>query len=265
MLKSFFFVLFITGLLLLGINFYGLLFKSLRNPELYSEKTPYKNDLSISLSEARKNMDRKPNESEKKFAYRATMLVNHVMIHYWKDEGIRKYNIRVPVWENYILYLASEVNPEKFRKYEFRNYKKAIERGVGICSQPSIALKGLLNDKGIDADLWDIGGHVVVSTTFRDSSGCILYPDYGRYVPYNIEEIEANPELVRETYKDQNDVYASYIKKHKTTNDLVNEYEKEGNHIYYMNSFFENFSYIAIWIIPFLFIFPYLLTFFNKK
>ncbi len=265
MLNSFFFVLFIAGLLLLGINFYGLLFKSLRNPELGSEKTPYKNDLSISLSEARKNMDRKPNESEKKFAYRATMLVNHVMIHYWKDEGIKKFNIRVPVWENYILYLASVVNPKKYRKYEFRNYKKAIERGVGICSQPSIALKGLLNDNGIDADLWDIAGHVVVSAKFSDGSGWILDPDYGKYVPYNIAQIEANPELVRNSYKDQNTVYASHITEHRVTDDIVNLYEKKGNHIYYMDSSFENFSYIAIWIIPFLLILSYLLILFKKK
>ncbi|NOY37286.1 MAG: hypothetical protein GXO83_06890 [Chlorobi bacterium] len=263
-MKLFVRLLFFIGVLLLAINAVGL-FKSLRNPDLASEKTPYKNDLTISYAEAKKNWDRKPDESEKDYALRTTMLVNHAMAHYWKDEGIRKYNIRVPIWENYILYFASMVKPEKYRKYEFRDFKKAIERGVGICSQPSIALKGLLNANGIKADLWDIAGHVVVCTTFDDGTGWILDPDYGKYVPHNIKAIEANPELVRESYKDQNNIYASHVTKHRGTDDIVNIYEKEGNHIYYMNSSFENFSYISIWIIPFLFMLPYLLILYKRK
>ena len=119
--------------------------------------------------------------------------------------------------------------------------------------------------RSIDAEIYDLAGHVIVPVKFKDGTGCVLDPDYGRYVPYNIEAIEANPELVRETYRDQNDVYASYVTKHKVTDDIVNMYEKKGNHVYYLDNSFENFSYLAIWIIPFLFIFPYLLTFFNKK
>jgi hypothetical protein len=263
-MKIFFRIIFFAGVLLLGFNLTGL-FKTLRNPELKTEKTPYKDDLTLTFPEAKKSWDRKPDESEKDYALRATMLVNHVMAHYWKDEGIKRYNLRVPVWENYILCFASLINPDRYRKYEFRNYKKAIERGVGICSQPSIALKGLLMANGIKADLWDIAGHVVVSVTFSDSTGWILDPDYGKYVPYGIEQIEDNPELVRASYKDQNDVYAPWLKKHKTTDDMVKEYEKTGNHIYYMDDSFERFSYIAIWIIPFLLMFPFLFMQLKRK
>jgi hypothetical protein len=104
-----------------------------------------------------------------------------------------------------------------------------------------------------------------VPVKFKDGTGCVLDPDYGRYVPYDIEAIEANPELVREPYNDQNDIYASYITKHKVTDDIVNMYEKSGNHIYYMPRSFEDFSYIAIWIIPFLLMLPCLLTFIKKN
>ncbi len=256
-MKIFIRLLFFSGIILLTVNVTGL-FKSLRNPGLASEKTPYKNDLTLSYAEAKKLWSRKPDENEKDYALRATMLVNHAMAHYWKDEGIVKYNIRIPVWENYILWFAGIIKPEKYRKYEFRSYKKAIERGVGVCSQPSIALKGLLNANGIKADLWDIAGHVVVSATFDDGAEWILDPDYGKYVPYGRKQIEENPEVVRESYKNQNDVYAPYLKKHKTTDDLVNEYGKTGNHIYYMDPSFEKFSYIAIWVIPFLLMIPYL-------
>jgi hypothetical protein len=263
-MKVFRLFLFILGLALLGLNIFGL-FKSLRNPELDFEKTPYKNDLTVSFAEARENWFMREDETEREFAIRVNKLVNHTMAHYWKDEGIIKYHIRVPVWENYILNLARFFNPDYYRKYEFRNYKKAIERGVGICSQPSIALKDLLNENGIDAEIYDLAGHVVVPVKFKDGTGCVLDPDYGRYVPYDIEAIEANPELVREPYNDQNDIYASYITKHKVTDDIVNMYEKSGNHIYYMPRSFEDFSYIAIWIIPFLLMLPCLLTFIKKN
>ena len=263
-MKIFKVFLFIFGLILLGLNIFGL-FKSLRNPDLLSEITPYKNDISISFSEAKENWDPEENESDKDFALRANMLVNHSMAHYWKNEGIKKYYIRVPVWENYILNLSRFINPDFYKKYEFRNYKKAIERGVGICSQPSRALKGLLNDNGIDAEIYDLAGHVIVPVTFKDGTGYVLDPDYGKFVPYDIAAIEANPELVRESYKDQNDVYASHITKHKVTDDIVNMYEKEGNHVYYLKSGFERFSYIAIWIIPLLLMLPYFLSLYKKK
>ncbi len=249
---------FIIGLLLLGVNIFGL-FKSLRNDELYSEVTPYKNDISVSLEDVREQWHRKEGETDKDFAMRMNMLVNHAMAHYWKDEGIDKYYLRVPLWENYILYFMGFVKPVEYGKYEFRTYKKAIERGVGICSQPSIALKDLLNENGIAADLWDIAGHVVVRATFSDGSGYILDPDYGQYVPFDIPDIERNPEIVRPYYADQNDVYAPHLKKHRTTDSLVELYGKEGNHIYYMDRSFEKFSYIAKWVLPFLLMLPFAL------
>jgi len=249
-------VLFTFGLILIVFNIFGL-FKSLRNEELYSEITPYKNDISIHLDKAKKQWHRTANENKKNFALRATMLINHSIAHYWRDEGITKYHLLVPVWENYLLWLKQKVTGDK--KYEFRNYKKAIERGVGLCSQASRALKGLLNDYGIDAEIYDLAGHVIVPVKFKDGTGYVLDPDYGKYVPFDIEAIEANPELVRGSYADQDDVYVPYLKVHKHTDDIVKMYEKDGNHIYFLKKGFEDFSYIAIWIIPLLLLLPYLL------
>ena len=263
-MKAFVRIMFFAGLLLLGLNIAGL-FKTLRNPALQTEKTPYKDDVTLSLEEARKSWDRRPDENEKAYAVRATLLVNRVMAHYWKDEGIRKYHLRVPLWENYILWFAGLVKPDVYRKYEFRDYEKAMERGVGICSQQAMALKGLLMANGIKASLWDIAGHVVVSAVFSDGSQWILDPDYGKYVPYSIRQIEEDPERVRASYAGQDDVYASWLKKHKTTDDLVKEYEKTGNHIYTMDPTFENFSYVAVWIIPFLLMFPFLFMHFKGR
>ncbi len=249
--------LFISGMVLMVFNITGL-FKSLRNEELYSEITPYKDDITIRFEEAKKLWKRGENESVKDFAVRATMLVNKSMAHYYRDEGIKKYNMRVPLWENYILRIKQWITGRK--KYEFRNYKKVIERGVGICSQPCIGLKYLLNANGIQADLWDLQQHIVVGVTFYDKTEYTLDPDYGYVIPVAIRGLQENPNLVREAYKNHDGVYASHVTEHKHTEDIVKMYTQEGNRIYYMKKPFEDFSYIAKWVLPFLLILPYLLN-----
>ncbi len=245
--------LFIIGLLLLGLNITGL-FKSLRNDDLYREVTPYRNDISLRLEEAKKQWHREAGEPDKDFAMRMSTLINNSMAHYYKNEGIKKYHLQIPLWENYLLSLKQWITGKE--KYEFRNYKKAVERGVGICSQPCIALQNLLAANGIEADLWDIWGHIVVDAKFSDGTRYILDPDYGQFVPHGMQEIMNDPEIVREWYADQDDVYATHITEHKHTDDIVAMYEKDRNKIYYMKAGFENFSYIAIWILPFLFMLP---------
>lgn len=262
MKKIFRITLFIPGMLLLLINLSGF-FLSLRNEALYSEITPYKDDISVRFEEARKAWKRGANETDGEFVSRATMLVNRSMAHYWKDEGIKKYHLRVPVWENYILTCKQWITGQK--KYEFRNYKKVIERGVGLCSQPCIGLKDLLNAHGIKADLWDLQQHVVVGATLEDGTGYTLDPDYGYVIPVGMGRLKSNPDLVREAYKHHDDVYASYLKEHKHTEDIVRMYTQDGNHIYHMAKAFEDFSYLARWILPLLLILPALLTYIKRR
>jgi hypothetical protein len=258
-------ILFVLGLILLAICILGL-FKSLRNPELYAEtNTSRLNDITIRLEDAKKEILRKPNESDKEFACRVNFVVSKSMMHYWKKEGIRKYNLRVPFWENYLLFLVNSLKSDNM--YEFRNYHKALERGVGLCSTHSIVLKGILLDNGIEASLWDIAGHVVVRAKVSDEEWYILDPDFGLIVPHDIPEIEANPEIVRPSYEHMADLYKKDAKDPYTTDHVIEIYGKEGNHIYTYDARFENFSYIAIWVIPFLFMLPLILKFagVNKK
>jgi hypothetical protein len=254
--------LFILGMILMGFNIAGG-FKSLRNEQIYSEITPYKDDIILRFEVAKKLWKMGENELDKDFAARATMLLNKSMAHYWKDEGIKKYHMRVPLWENYILTLKQGITGH--RKYEFRNYKKAIERGVGLCSQPCIGLKYLLNANGIEADLWDLQQHIVVGVTFKDGTEYTLDPDYGYVIPVGMSGLQGHPNLVREAYKNHDAVYADHVTEHKHTDDIVKMYTQEGNHIYQMKKSFEDFSYIAKWILPVLLILPYLFILFTKK
>ncbi len=102
---------FFAGLLLLGINISGL-FKTMRNPEIYSEEKTIRNrlnDITIGYPEILGLLKRKNNESNIDFAVRINKVVNDGFIHYWKEEGTEKYHLRVPLWENWILFAASYI------------------------------------------------------------------------------------------------------------------------------------------------------------
>lgn len=258
---------FFAGLLLLGINISGF-FKTMRNPKIYSEEKTIRNrlnDITIKYPEILEMLKRKNDESNIDFAVRINKVVNDGFIHYWKDEGIEKYHLRVPVWENWILYCASCISPEKYRKYEFSNYKKNLERGAGLCSTHSTVVKGVLLDNGIKAELMDVGGHhVVVRAELNDTAAYILDPDFGVVVPFDTAAISADPELVRGPFSNLAALYYPDAKDPYTTDYLVEIFGNK-KYVYTLNSGFENFSCWAIWIIPFLMMMPYGLNLFRKK
>jgi len=263
-MKTFKKTIFFLGILLLGVNIFGL-FKSLRNPEIYTEQnTKRVSDITIKYPDIKGQLVRKDHETDKEFAVRVTNVVTEGMLHYWKDEGLTKYNERVPMWDNYLLFTASYIDPGKYKKYEFSNYKKNLERGVGLCSTTSIVLKGVLNDNGIDASLWDIAGHVVVRAKVNNE-WWILDADYGIVVPHDTAAIQANPEIVRPAYANLASKYKLNAPDPYTTDTVVKIYGKDGNHIYTMNNRFEYFSYWAIWVIPFLLMLPYTLNLLKRK
>jgi len=236
----------------------------MRNTDLYSEtNTGRINDITIRLEDAKKELKRRPGESDKEFAIRANDIVSKSMMHYWKNEGIKKYNLRVPFWENYVLWFRNSFRED--RRYEFLNYKKDLERGVGLCSTHSIVLKGVLLYNGIDAALWDIAGHVVVRARVSQNEWYILDPDFGLVVPHDINEIEENPEIVRPSYARMAELYKPDYNDPYTTDHVIEIYGKEGNHIYSDSPAFEKISYVLIWLIPAILIIPFLLSIIDAK
>jgi hypothetical protein len=259
-------VLLVIGIILLGFNIYGL-FKTMRNPALYEEEHTLRNrvnDVTIRYPEIKKMLEKGENESNIDFAVRINKVVNDGFAHYWKKEGIKKYYLRVPVWENYLLFAASYINPKRYERYEFSNYHKNLERGVGLCSTHSTIVKGVLLDNGIKAELLDVGGrHVVVRAELNDTDTYILDPDYGYVVPYDTAAITANQELVRPAYANMADLYYHDAVDPYTT-DLLVKIFGDHKHVYSVENWFEGFSYWAIWIIPFLLMLPFSLGWFKK-
>ncbi len=255
------------GLFLLGINIFGL-FKTMRNPAVYAEEVTIRNrinDVAIKYPEIKEMLKRKDNESNIDFAVRINKVVNDGFAHYWRAEGIDKYHLRVPVWENYLLYAASYISPKRYGHYEFSNYKKNLERGVGLCSTHSTIVKGVLLNNGIKAELLDVGGHhVVVRAELNDTATYILDPDFGIVVPYDTAAISANPELVRTPYSKMASLYYPDAEDPYTTDILVDIFGGK-LHVYSIDNWFEYFSYWAIWIIPFLLMLPYGINWFRKN
>jgi hypothetical protein len=253
--------LFAVGIFLLALNVYGI-FKTLRNPEIYTEELRIHNrigDVKIKYPEIKQMLVRKDGESEREFAVRVNSIVHDGFAHYWKREGIEKYNMRIPAWENYMLYAASYIKPAKYERYEFSNYKKNLERGVGLCSSHSIVVKGVLQENGIKAELLDVGGHhVVVRAELDKDTAFILDPDFGVYVPYDTGTIHANPELVRAPYQHMAALYYPDAKEPYTTEFMVDLFGHK-KYVYDVKNWFEGFSYIAIWVLPFLLMLPYAL------
>lgn len=100
-------------------------------------------------------------ESNEEYIVKLNNAINKGIAHYWADEGILKYNIRIPIYENYLLFLASYTSPRLFRKYEYCNYRKAVERGIGLCSQHAIIISKILEENGINSKIIGLSGHVV--------------------------------------------------------------------------------------------------------
>ncbi len=185
-------------------------------------------------------------------------IVNQGIAHNWEDKNVQKYHLTVPFYENYILWGTSFIFPDLFVKYQFVDYHRAVERGVGLCSQQAFVLTGILRERGIKADIVGLDGHVVVTAPVDTAQNTwwIFDPDYGVVIPNNIAQIEANPELVRPYY-----AAAGYTP--KKVDSLVSYYEGSGNQVTdgiigysRFRYYYEYASYVMIWIIPALLLLP---------
>ncbi len=260
------FFLFGAGLFPLVLNLLGL-FIPPRSEDLYHEKTNlFKNDLTLRADDFFSGMERRAGESEKDYARRMTLLVNQGIAHQWEKSNAFKYRMTVPPWENYFLFAKSIISPKRYKRYEYADYKKAAERGVGLCSQHVVVLESVLAREGMEANVVVLGGHVVARVE-ADGAWIMADPDYGVIVPEDITEIEKDPKLVLPYYRGIEKQYADPSRKGAlTAEDMVRIYGHEGNFVLrgaedYLGTeavYFERYSYIAKWALPVLLVLPFI-------
>jgi hypothetical protein len=218
-------ILFYLGFCLFIINIIGL-FISLRNESIYQENnTEFTDDIILTEKELYHRIN-KIVIDKKEYITTLNSAVNQGIAHYWRNAGISKYNLRVPFYENYLLFIASYLNPEEYLKYEFIDYRRAIERGIGLCSQQAIIVSEILLEKSIPSFIVGLSGHVVLRAQVDENRDewWVLDPDYGVVIPYDIDFIENNPKIIRSFY-----AQAGYELKKIAW--LENIYEKEGNEV----------------------------------
>jgi len=242
----------IVGALLLLLNVYGLT-RSLRHDDLHTEKVMrFPNDLQLSLEETRAQLRRLPGESKSEYGLRATTVVQHGIAHIvWDSPFVEKYHLRVPPWENYLLYAASFARPEDFQRYHFRNSDRTIERGVGICGDVACVLSTILEREAIESRVVAFPGHVVVEANLGTDAPqwWILDPDFGIAVPGDLKTIRRAPQQVLAVYAE-----AGYSA--EELSDLREIYSKPGKR--FASAFdvspkracFEEAMYVLKWALP---------------
>ena len=192
------------GILLLAINGYGLT-QSLRNPALLEENNVlFINDIQFSLPEMLSHIPRTAQETPQQYAQRMNTVVQKGIAHIkdWQDpETIQKYHLNLPIWENYLLFFLSHLPYFKteLRPYHFSDYKKSIERGIGLCGDHAIILSSLLEREGIATAIVAFHGHVVTEVILGNKAAT-FDPDYGVVIPYPITTIHATPQIIRPYY-----------------------------------------------------------------
>jgi hypothetical protein len=243
------------GGVLLLINIFGL-FQNLRNNDIYFEKTYLDNNIKINKKDLYLIINSNTS-NEQEYITNLTDAVHKGIAHYWLDE-IAKYNLTIPIYENYILYLMSYFDPQ-YKKYEFVNYNKALERGVGLCSQYSFVITEILKEKGFDSRFVALTRHRVSTVRLSNGKWWVIDPNYNVVLPYSLKEIESNPKIVKQFYKNKG--FSDTI-----SSSMIDIYEKKGNRVYnknggkwyYTKSKIEYWLYVLKWLIPFILFMPYL-------
>ncbi|HLL15034.1 MAG TPA: hypothetical protein VK388_08220 [Pyrinomonadaceae bacterium] len=251
--------LFCIGVSLLGVNIAGF-FVPLKNPDIYSGEYGYlKKRVTLTEDQLWAATLRVRNESAREYVLRLNKAVNEGIAHYWENEGAYEYNLRIPFQENYLLFLASYIYPQQYAKYEYCDYRKAIRRGVGLCSQQAIIVVGLLEAQGINHRIAHLGGHVVALAEVDEGVWWIVDADYGVVVPHALAEVESDPGIIKPIYKQKG--YSDDIVEY-----LSGLYGREHNRVYsgireyrfWKIYEIERLSYVLIWIIPIMMLTPYL-------
>jgi hypothetical protein len=201
-------------------------------------------------------------ESNEEYAHRINDLVHQSIANVAPDAD-GKTILPVPIYENYLLFASDYLATKGNGFYEFCDYHKALERGIGLCSQKVIIVSGILEADEIPVNIVALDGHVVAEARVdheQKKIWWILDPDYGVVINHSIDEIEADPKIIGKYYEEKGYSTAAI-------DNLVSIYGKEGNvktssTIAFLGKAkckFEQYSYILIWLIPAAILLPYVL------
>lgn len=253
-LRIFFLVCLFVGLVLMGINLYGLT-QPIRMPGLQhvdESELRFSLDNYLSYEESIKKIDQlKQYDSKYNLTGEANELVNASLVHVdWNRVDPVKYRQLVPIWENFFLWAIGKFSGlPQFSRYHFAGYQRSIERGIGICGDASIVLSSILDKYGIENNIISFPGHVIVEFKDENDNWFLMDPDFGVDLNTSLEKLVENPADYKERYylagyseKEVDYLFSLFSKDYKTFDDVY--------HFMTLRFIFEKASYIAKWLLP---------------
>jgi hypothetical protein len=250
--------------LLFLFNIVGVMIP-LRHADIYHEPNNiFTNDLTLTAAEFRKRVPRQPGEAAPNYARRMTETVADGIAHIQEADRatLQKYRWEIPIWENYLIWASRHgVQLQRWMrgtlaergtayKYQFSDWRRSVERGVGLCPTHAFVLTDILQAAGIRNQAVNIGHHVLNRAEIEPGKWWMLDPDYGVIVPHDLDALRENTHLMepyytarghgawldqlRDWYADPNPRFYESVR------------EAQGSGRYY----FEFVSYYLVWIIP---------------
>lgn len=182
------------GLVLMNLNLYGLT-RDLRPDGLVPPHLRFgERDLRTELPAFKAGVERRADESDERYVERLTQVIADGLAHvHWKRYDPDRFHQRVPVWENYILYLMGVITPiPEFERYHFSSVEKSMERGIGICGDASILMSQLLSRERIENEIINFPGHIVIEATVGGEQR-VYDPDFGVVLSRSAQEMIQSP------------------------------------------------------------------------
>ena len=194
----------LLGVALLFLNLVGLVIP-LRSPAITADFADFARPSTTSYESAMETLDALTAADPETLASKATQVFFQGMAHVDPKDaaahGLELYRMRVPAWENYLLFGLSYLKPDTYRDYEFSSFERALERGTGRCGQQALALVSFLSQQGLKTGFVDLGGHTLATVEVSPGLWHLLDPDYGAVIPFDLQTAEANPSRVLEYYR----------------------------------------------------------------
>lgn len=190
-------------------------------------------------------------EDPQAYAEAANRVVNRALVHVdWNRVDPVAYRQRIPIWENYFLYLLGEFSGlPQFERYHYADYRRNLQRGIGICGDASTILSSLLDRRGIDNAILSYPGHVIVEYDAGTDGPRLLDPDFGVILGTTVTALSEDPEGVKPQYL--NAGYSASEIDYLFDN-YQQDYRRFDDTYHFMSKryVFERVSYIAKWALP---------------
>jgi hypothetical protein len=252
--RTYLIIPFVLGIAFTCINIYGE-FQQIRPADFSNDQLRFPDDQPETFEKTISQLKKIKNETDLQFSQRVTQVVSAGLAHiHWEAYSPDKFNQLVPIWENYFLFfMGMFTNIPEYEKYHFANYKKSLERGIGICGDASMIMSQILDEQGIANKILTFPGHVVVSAEFSDGNEAILDADFGVTVVISKNQLKENYNIIAQQY-----ISAGYTARDEIFFQQMYQQDYivwDGVEHFITNKYyFEHISYALKWPLPILLI-----------